>query len=186
MMLMTLGCVSADYRGDPTPLFSFTANDNSPKSHHRFGQALGSKFKQQINDRVNANSDLQHIMLPFYGTSEGRAVYNDFLEVHQETYPLYIQELHGMAEGSDLPFSTLFIQNLALEYGSIANPSVRTGVDACTDYAVCTTDVCVVGHNDDNDVSLLNRTALVSASFGEKQFYWVCISGRLDHRCLRV
>jgi len=163
--------VAGDRRGEPPPLFSFTAKDNSAQAHHQFGLALGTRFKQQINARVESNSDLQHTMLPFYATPNGRTIYDQFLTVHSETFPLYIAELQGMADGSQVPFSTLFIQNLALEYGSVANPpDLRTGVDACTDYALCTTDVCIVGHNDDNDVSLLNRTALVSARFGGSFF----------------
>lgn len=55
-------------------------------------------------------------------------------------------------------------------YGSLANPHGRRAVDACSDYQLCTPERCLVAHNDDNDFSLLNHTALITATFGAIRF----------------
>jgi hypothetical protein len=109
------------------------------------------------------------VLLPYYHTQEGRIAFTKFLTTHETEYPLYMKEIEGMSQASGVPFSTLFLQNLALEYSSVAQPGSYV-VDACSDYQMCTAERCIVGHNDDNDSSLLNHTALITAQFGDHVF----------------
>merc|ERR1712166_1274404 len=120
LYITALPSVTADIRGDPTPLFSFAANSSTLHTHYQFGLEVGQKFRSQITSRVANSTQLQHSLLPFYATPQGRAAYNEFLATHQRGFPKYMAEIEGMAEGSGVPFATLLIQNLALEYGSVS------------------------------------------------------------------
>jgi len=88
------------------------------------------------------------------------------------------QEIRGMAHGSGVPSSTLFLQNIGLEFGDAIGPK-RLSADGCSDYQLCDKDVCLVGHNEDNDSSALNHTVLVKASFGNLTWEGFAYAGDL-------
>jgi hypothetical protein len=105
LLLSALPSVTADIRGDPTPLFSFAANSSTLHTHYQFGLEVGREFRSQITSRVANSTQLQHSLLPFYATPQGRAAYNEFLVTHQRGFPKYVAEIEGMAEGSGESFS---------------------------------------------------------------------------------
>ncbi len=44
-------------------------------------------------------------MLPYNSTAEGAGWYSSYLTSAQTTYPQYVDELHGIADGAKIPFS---------------------------------------------------------------------------------
>ena len=45
--------------------------------------------------------------VPYNGTEEGAAVYRDMLAAVNKTFPQYLDELAGLADGLGLSFSTV-------------------------------------------------------------------------------
>jgi hypothetical protein len=47
---------------------------------------------------------LKEIVLPAYESKEGRDIYEKSLNLCTTTFPGYVQEIQGMADGSGIPF----------------------------------------------------------------------------------
>jgi hypothetical protein len=71
---------------------------------YEVGFAVGKTFKSNIQDFVSASYLLNECYIPLYNTPEGLAVYNETLEVVTESFPQYVRELHGVADGADVEF----------------------------------------------------------------------------------
>lgn len=57
-----------------------------------------------IREFVEASAALNESYLPIYNTPEGLKVYNDTLEVVTKSFPQYIRELQGTADGAKVEF----------------------------------------------------------------------------------
>ncbi|ETV89466.1 hypothetical protein H257_00737 [Aphanomyces astaci] len=149
------------------PWFSYEGD-----SHFEFGEALGKQFRVEINDRLRLSSQLQGVLLPFYATPLGKSTYDKYLSAHNHTFPDYVEELQGISAGSGVPFSTLFLINIVEEYGnSIPLPNAFESQLHCSDLVLHTSDVCVVGHNEDSGAGDVNRTALVTAKIKNNPWF---------------
>ncbi|CAK4078233.1 unnamed protein product [Aphanomyces euteiches] len=141
-------------------------------SHFEFGLELGKAFKDDIVDRLQLSSDLKSIILPFYATDTGKAIYDKYLNVHNSTFPDYVEELQGIAAGSGVPFETLFLMNIVEEYSnSLPQPSTFQKQMHCSDLTLHTADLCVVGHNEDSGFADVNHTAIVTAKIGGNPWF---------------
>lgn len=58
---------------------------------------------------------LNSFVLQFYNTTEGKKVFKSFVDLHDAAFPEYMDELRGIADGANQPFSTVFIMNLLEE-----------------------------------------------------------------------
>eukprot|EP00494_Astrolonche_serrata_P029458 UN29725 len=82
-----------------------------------------------------------------------------------------------MADGCGVPFKNLFLMQLQLEFGYYLPPDLRgdmgryVNMDGCSDYMMCSgeTQICVNGHNEDNDKLDLNNTFVANVTFGSPQ-----------------
>ena len=82
---------SDNVRGDPTPIFKFVAKDDSLSSHREFGNVIGNTFKDKIVARLSQDSDLANAYEYCVNTSEGKQVYEEFLDAHERVYPKYVE-----------------------------------------------------------------------------------------------
>ncbi|DAZ98337.1 TPA: hypothetical protein N0F65_007144 [Lagenidium giganteum] len=157
-------------RGDANVLEQFTYVGDS---HYEFGFQLGSRFKDKIHDRIRVHTQLQQRILPYYATEAGKALYASFLESHERTFPDYVDEIRGIAEGSDTEFETLFLLNLVEEFGDaiptafVTTPATEQKVLRCSDIVLTAPHLRVVTHNEDSGASDVNRTAMVTAQIGD-------------------
>lgn len=62
---------------------------------------------------------LNTVYLPIYNTPEGLAVYNDTLEVVTKSFPQYLRELQGTADGSKVDFHKVERRSLEKKSGQI-------------------------------------------------------------------
>ncbi|KAJ0396201.1 hypothetical protein P43SY_001908 [Pythium insidiosum] len=146
------------------------------ESHVAFGQAMGARFRDKIVARVQQNLKLQTRLLPFVQTTEaGRAIYDAFLQRHEEVFPQYMKELRGIAEGSGVPFETIFVQNLSEEFDDAVPADFTLGVGRSRLKTLRCSDVVLVGgpdalrvvaHNEDSGAADLNHTAIITAKIG--------------------
>jgi len=135
-MLLPFGQSSDELLGPPD-LNTFTwipanADDMSDhEQHYSFGFEIGKKFRHLIQDRINSNIYLQQTLIPtFVNTS----IYDEFFKNNNNTYPMYTTELVGIADGANLLFETLFIDQMSEEF-SYFLPShlARENPERCSD-----------------------------------------------------
>ncbi|KAF1791866.1 Peptidase C45 [Phytophthora cactorum] len=92
----------------------------------------------------------------------------------------YVEELEGVAEGSDVSFETIFIENIVEEFSNSIPPSFQSDVFStearhpvlrCSDIVLSSSEMHVVAHNEDSGEVDVNRTAIVIAKIaGEPKF----------------
>jgi predicted choloylglycine hydrolase len=115
-------------------------------SHFEVGFAIGKRFAEQIHRLFDNYRFLQQQVLPYHRTSEGQSRYRDLFDLNQARYPEYFAELEGLAQGAGRPFEELFLANMRGEYREyLYNPYAR----GCSDCAVVTDEVALIGHNED-------------------------------------
>ena len=129
-------------------------------SHREVGFAIGQRFAEQIHRSLDAYRFLQERILPYHRTPEGQARYRRLLELHQIRYPDYFAELEGIAQGAGRPFEDLFLTNLRGEYRTFLHGAEARG---CSDCAVVTDDVALIGHNEDGSPTFRGNMYLVHA-----------------------
>lgn len=57
-----------------------------------------------IQDFVSTSSILNDTYLPIYNTPEGIKVYTETLDVVTKSFPQYVRELQGTADGANVEF----------------------------------------------------------------------------------
>lgn len=63
----------------------------------------GNTFKEMINDLLNSWSYFREI-LQVGSTPRGKSMIDSCLELCQEKFPHYVEEIKGMAKGSEIDF----------------------------------------------------------------------------------
>ena len=115
-------------------------------SHFEVGFAIGKRFAEQIHRLLDNYLFLQKQVLPYHRTPEGQARYQGLLDLNRARYPDYFAELEGLAQGAGRPFEELFLANTRGEYQQYLHELYACG---CSDCAVVTDDVALIGHNED-------------------------------------
>jgi hypothetical protein len=57
-----------------------------------------------MEDVLQRSEFFNKTLLPSYSTDIGKSVYNSSLAICKKRFPQYIEEMEGMAEGSQIPF----------------------------------------------------------------------------------
>ncbi len=115
-------------------------------SHFEVGFAIGKRFAEQIHRLFDNYRFLRQQVLPYHRTPEGQARYQELLDLNRARYPDYFAELEGLAQGAGRPFEELFLTNMRGEYREHLHQLHARG---CSDCAVVTDDVALIGHNED-------------------------------------
>jgi len=85
------------------PVYSGTGN------YFEVGQSIGAQAAAQIRQRL-ARSDVNKTIKPFLATSTGKFLFNNFHRAAADRVPHLVEELRGMASGSEQSFDDIFIQ----------------------------------------------------------------------------
>jgi predicted choloylglycine hydrolase len=134
-------------------------------SHHEVGFAIGQRFAEQIHRSLDTYRFFQERIVPYHRTPEGQARYQQLLELHQTRYPGYFAELDGIAQGAGRPFEDLFLANLRGEYRTFLQ---GVEVRGCSDCALVTDDVMLIGHNEDGSPTFRGNMYLVHTKVEDK------------------
>jgi hypothetical protein len=130
------------------PVLYIKANNN-----YDVGYKIGQTFKHFIRDHLT--SETAKSLWSFYESKDGRKKYADSLEATRKSYPNIIEEIQGMADGSDVSFEKLFLQDMVseilLHYSHVSKDVDNTDreVAGCTDVMVNTESCRLIGHNED-------------------------------------
>jgi hypothetical protein len=111
--------------------------------------------------------------------------------LHTIHFPGYIVELEGIAHGAGRPFEELFLVNLRGEYGGLmalerpAGDAAESSPRSCTDCLVLTSDVALLGHNEDGPPAALGNMFVVRAHVDKQPaFSALCYPGFLPGNAL--
>ena len=87
--------------------FSFHYYNYSSNSyaHSLLCSMQGSAFREQILTAMQNNSFFNNKMLSYNATAEGRALYSSYYHTVLHTFPLFLDEVRGMADGAKILFS---------------------------------------------------------------------------------
>lgn len=124
------------------------------ESNFDVGFQIGKTFKHYISE--HCSSGTANNLNSFYETDEGRYLYNSSLAATEKCYPHIVEEIRGMAEGSDVPFEKLFLQDMAseilLHHSNTAQKKVNeenSEIAGCSDIMVNNEQCRVLAHNED-------------------------------------
>ncbi|XP_078042397.1 C45 family peptidase tan [Augochlora pura] len=138
-------------------------------SHYDIGFDIGRTFSGLIQSYLNIYKPLNETYLPLYETEAGKKVYEETLSCVEQQFPGYLREIHGTADGANVPFHKLFLMHL-----DDIIPNVANNQDRANDLPVgCSTIMCnqpgqeILGHNEDALSETLNHWYLVSAHLVE-------------------
>jgi predicted choloylglycine hydrolase len=149
-------------------------------SHFEVGLAIGETFRQQIRKTMAEDAALQNRFLPFYRTAEGKARYEELFRLHLLRCRDFLSEIKGTAKGAGIPFEELLVANLGDVYDHYASKSDHSG---CSNCALLTPDVTLLGHSEDNLPMYENQTYLVRVEItGKPPFTALCYPGYLPGR----
>jgi hypothetical protein len=128
-------------------------------THAQVGRLLGERFATKIHQALDSYDFLQNRLLPYHRTKEGRARYRALLKLHQSSYPAYVAELDGIAQGARRSFEDLFLANMRGEY----REHLRSQEKGCSDCALLTDTLALIGHNEDGSPAFRGNLYLVHA-----------------------
>lgn len=160
-------------------------------THYDVGYDVGRTFASLIKNFLQLSGPLNETYLPMYNTDEGRKVYNETLESVKQSFPQYIRELEGTADGAQVEFHKLFL----LHMDDILPIAVegRNSIDqpiGCSTICVNELDYEILGHTEDALSEVLNHYYFVSAhiisdspqgkyNVTEERFTSLCYAGHL-------
>jgi hypothetical protein len=135
-------------------------------SHYDVGHQIGSAFKEQILTVMQSNTFFNSKMLFYNSTAGGSALYSTYYHTVASTFPKYLDELRGMADGAGLSFSKLFLWNMMFEWQTLLEPT-HLPTPSCSDLYLVTEDRSLMGHNEDGDKISVNTSFVVHARITE-------------------
>ena len=65
-------------------------------------------FKDEIVAAIRGSSFFMERVLPFNVTSEGEALFSKYHKTAESAFPEYLEEIRGMAEGTNLSYSEVY------------------------------------------------------------------------------
>ncbi|XP_077993557.1 beta-alanyl-dopamine/carcinine hydrolase-like [Glandiceps talaboti] len=135
-------------------------------THYEVGHDIGSTFKARIQEYRSRSAELENILKPYYNSQKGREVYNSFLSVTNATFPQFIDELQGIADGAEVPFYETFLFEIRSEIKLLLHKLTDS---SCTDIALNYVDQktqeqwSIQAHNEDADPLIADYGYLVDA-----------------------
>lgn len=160
-------------------------------THYDVGYDVGRNFAALIKNFLQLSGPLNDTYLPLYNTDEGRKVYNDTLESVKKSFPQYIRELEGTADGAQVEFHKLFLMHMddILPVAVEGRNSINQPI-GCSTICVNEPDCEILAHTEDALSEVLNHYYFVSAhivsegpqgryNVTEERFTSLCYAGHL-------
>ncbi|KAL8625613.1 hypothetical protein ACOMHN_043888 [Nucella lapillus] len=153
------------------------------------GYNVGLQFSNNIKLFFAESGNIQDKLLPFYDSRPGRDYYEKSLKVCQDSFPQYVREVRGTADGSGLSFEHVFMANVSKEVYNVLldrqhAPSTPFQENhGCSDVFINRPGCQYVVHNEDCDPMIKPYGYLLSAEIEDEgmreQFTSFCYPGFL-------
>ncbi|XP_030751429.1 uncharacterized protein LOC115878962 [Sitophilus oryzae] len=158
-------------------------------THYDVGYDMGRNFSGVIKNFLEIAESLPEY-LDAYGTPQGRKGYEDTLNSVKNSFPQYVRELEGVADGAAVPFHQLFLLHMDNVILSAANKNTINYPTGCSTICVNQKGNEFLGHTEDALGSTLNHYYFVSAHIisdepqgkwrvKEEKFTSLCYAGHL-------
>jgi len=135
-------------------------------SYYGVGFRIGSTFKSMIRELLESWSFFNDELLPKFKTPEGQEIYSNSLNLCNKKFPHYVEEIKGMAEGSDIDFHKLFLLNIdsimITGGGDTCIRSEKTIENGCTS-VICHKKEIILGHTEDAVTEIVNHIYVLNA-----------------------
>ncbi|XP_070575121.1 beta-alanyl-dopamine/carcinine hydrolase-like [Ptychodera flava] len=131
--------------------------------HYDVGYKIGQQFRKELQNLYFNFEILFDELIPFYQTDEGYDIFTEYLEIVNETYPGYLDELYGISAGAFVPFDRIFLMHirpeveLLLQQQRPQHPRNLTMTSSCSDVMLNYKDIAtgqqytLHAHNEDTD-----------------------------------
>ncbi|XP_070575122.1 beta-alanyl-dopamine/carcinine hydrolase-like [Ptychodera flava] len=143
--------------------------------HYDVGYKIGQQFRKEFQDFYFNFEVLFDELIPFYQTDEGYDIFTEYLEIVNETYPGYLDELYGVSDGAIIPFERVFLMHIRPEVELILKQQSRhhsenaTLTSSCSDILLNYKDnstgqqYTLHAHNEDGDTVMNGHTFVLQA-----------------------
>lgn len=145
--------------------------------------AVGKRFKDEITRAMKEDSYFNNVILPYSRTPDGVGLYSSLLK-KMETFPDYMEELKGLADGVGVSHELLTLWNMEFEWTLYLKN--RLPDPSCSDLYLANGDTqTIMGHNEDGNLAYLNTSYIVRAIILDEEgevlenFTAFCYPGRL-------
>lgn len=170
---------------------------------YQVGLDVGRTFKGMIQEFVLQSTYLNEDLIPAYNSTKGQEIYKETTEVVRRKFPYYVQELQGIADGSEVPFFKLMLLHIdsgmllnepGVEQQSGHNKPVPQSGNGCSTI-ICNRDDVALCHTEDAFPAALNHCYVVHAHIieaegdkvlREEKFSSLCYAGHLPGFCMNV
>jgi len=110
-----------------------------PQDHYQAGFIIGERSRRIMHEYV-LHSEAWQTLKAWIGSER----LQNMERAARSAFPQYVEELAGIADGSNLPFSQIFVWNCR---GDL----IPFGSEGCTTVYVPSPDGILLGHNEDGD-----------------------------------
>ncbi len=99
--------------------------------HPRF-LTQGRTFRSSIESHVAHNAHLNNVLVEKYQSARVRRIYENTLSAVTKSFPQYVDELQGMAQGAKVPFFKLFLLHIDAIVSSLCGKEPHGGLIGST------------------------------------------------------
>lgn len=79
----------------------------------------GRRFKDAIHTAMSSNAFYNEKMLPaYFNTTDGKELYDSLTQEAMMSFPQYVEEIQGLADGAGLPFDKVTLLPTTLQPAS--------------------------------------------------------------------
>jgi hypothetical protein len=116
-----------------------------PQNNYQAGFILGEHSRKVMHNYV-LHSKQWNLLKNWIGSNELKKMES----IARSVFPQYIEELIGIADGCNLPFSNIFLWNCRGDFYPLIN-------DGCTSVFAPSMESLLIGHNEDGDPRFRNH-----------------------------
>ncbi|KAG9447308.1 hypothetical protein H6P81_013436 [Aristolochia fimbriata] len=136
---------------------------------YQLGFLIGQRFSSLIKSRVATDLVLQQKLLPFARSgSHAQATVEALSAANRGRYPLFWDELVGMAEGSGAALLDILLLNFRKEILPLIPDCAKITADTmsqdCSDVLIVNDSMAIAAHNEDANVALVGHVYLIRAT----------------------
>lgn len=134
---------------------------------------VGIKMQGMIAAELESNSNLQTVLKPFYASTNGRTIVEEFQSANEKAFPSSFDEMRGIAAGAKVPFEQILLMNLQQELSYFTPPSNQSYFwEQCSDSLLLTHDQAIIGHNEDSGNTAEHYTSAFVSLLVGLQVVW--------------
>ncbi len=179
-LVLLQACADDDQNLDPQPdpIAYFPVLEVSG-SHYEIGYAIGETFKFQISEAFNRTADMMGFVEAFIA-QDSALLYAPFVDVVEQNYPQFMEELRGMSDASGIAFEKFMVFSCISEYIAIIGNSKLKSFIGCSSLSYKANGQLFLAHNEDGQGIFYDLMFVLKAHpEGKPSFISFCYPGMI-------